>query len=234
MASHATAVFLGKHCPTPYDKTSHEITGGFAEPYCASTIRCYICCEFSSPSPGGILPQEMVHIPSNPSSLLQESVVERKKHQERLQALLVGWKGCLRDGTYLAVCITAVSTLWLGGVRALTPGNGRGPLDLTGRRLQVLLLPDGTLSTECDVACRLERQALPNEDTLLELDVAVVAHGSLPQHNIEGQHGKIGVQPCSQVRCPVVTVHVQLPECRCVGTNRLALEAGLNSGTTYG
>lgn len=112
MASHATAVFLGKHCPTPYDKTSHEITGGFAEPYCASTIRCYICCEFSSPSPGGILPQEMVHIPSNPSSLLQESVVERKKHQERLQALLVGWEGCLHDGTYLVVWITAVSTMW--------------------------------------------------------------------------------------------------------------------------
>lgn len=46
-----------------------------------------------------IPPQKLVHVPGNRGSMLQESVVERQKLQERLEAFLGGRWRCLHDGT---------------------------------------------------------------------------------------------------------------------------------------
>lgn len=90
------------------------------------------------------------------------------------------------------------------------PWSCRGLLDVTGLRLQVLSLLDRALSTEDDVICRLQGQALFRKKTLLDMDVAEAVHSSVPQHNMEGQHGGI-VPPGVWVRWFEVTVHGQLP-----------------------
>lgn len=106
-----------------------------------------------------------------------------------------------------------------GGGCVLTPRHGRGLLDVTGLRLQVLLLHDGALRTEGYAICCLEQYILLCKETLLDMGVAEVSHKSVLQHSIEGQHCGFGIQLGGRVGCPKFTVRSQVPECHYVGTN---------------
>lgn len=108
--------------------------------------------------------------------------------------------------------------------RVPTSGHTRGLLYVTGLRPQVSMLLDCALRAEGDVVCRLEGEVLLREEMPLVMDVTEAARESVRCHHIEGHHGRLVIQPGGRVRRPEVAIHGDLPECRGVGTNRLAFK----------